>query len=243
VHYYTPPNMPALAQLTFKPGCELQYPYTLPSSLNADLLWLIRWYFRVESEPRSNWSGFMQDVTVGEHPPCADIRLLPVIDMNPGDRSCILSTLLFIVNQAKLLNLETPCVTFDQPLWLKAIEVVQSESLNIVCRLGMFHMIMSFLGSIGVVMCGSGLVDALECCYGPNTVAQMMSGKVARAIRAHLLADSALHVLLLRLLFDVDDDDDDDDKTVSLTTVDVDALRGAYDNMVASKCVLNKSPE
>jgi hypothetical protein len=48
--------------------------------------------------PRPNWSGFMQDVTSGSgtHPPVADIRMLPIIDMNPGDKSCILSTLSFI---------------------------------------------------------------------------------------------------------------------------------------------------
>ena len=80
--------------------------------------------------------------------------------------------------------------------------MVQLESLDIVYRLGMFHMIMSFLGSIGVVMCGSGLADALQCCYGPNTVAQMMTGRaVARAIPCPL---TGLHALLLNLLFDVD---------------------------------------
>ena len=75
-----------------------------------------------------------------------DIRLLRIIDMNPSDRSCILSALLFIIDQGKLLNMETPCVTFDQPRWIKAIEVTKAEFLNVVCRLGVFHLIMSFLG-------------------------------------------------------------------------------------------------
>ena len=56
------------------------------------------WYFRGESEPRPNWCEFMQDVTSGSHLPASDIRLLPMIDMNPSDRSCILSTLLFIID-------------------------------------------------------------------------------------------------------------------------------------------------
>ena len=36
---------------------------------------------------------------------------------------------------------------------------------------------MSFVGSIGSVMKGSGLEEALETVYGPNAVTQMMSGK------------------------------------------------------------------
>jgi hypothetical protein len=60
--------------------------------------------------------------------------------------------------------------------------------MNIVCRLGAFHIVMSFLGSIGSLMAGTGLSDVLENCYGPNTVSQMLAGKsVARAVRGHFL--------------------------------------------------------
>jgi len=117
----------------------------------------------------------MPNVVLGEHPSPADIHFLPIVDMNPSDKSCVLSTLLFIVNQAKLLNIEMPCVTFDQPLWIKAVKVVDSEALNIVCGLEVFHMTMSLLGSIGNVM--SGLYEALKICYGPQAVSQIMSGK------------------------------------------------------------------
>ena len=67
-----------------------------------------------------------------------------------------------------------------------------------VCRLGVFHFIASFSGSVGIVMSGSGLAEALECCYGPNTDVQMTHGKaVARSIRGHFVVDSALWILLL----------------------------------------------
>ena len=72
--------------------------YVLPDAVNDDLLCHIGWYFRGESEPRPNWCGFMQDVTSGSHLPASDIRLLSMIDMNPSDRSCILSTLLFTID-------------------------------------------------------------------------------------------------------------------------------------------------
>ena len=119
-----------------------------------------------DSNPRWNRSRFMQTVTTGESLHCTDIQVLPIIDLNPNDLSCIYSTLTFISTQAKLLNIEIPCITFDQTLWLKAVDIVNTERLNVVCRLVPFHTMMSFLGSIGTVMGGSGLVGALECCYG-----------------------------------------------------------------------------
>jgi len=55
---------------------------------------------------------------------------------------------------------------------------------------------MSFLRSIGELMAGSGLTDVFECCYGPNTVKHMISGKaVARAI----VIESALAMAIILL--------------------------------------------
>ena len=47
--------------------------------------------------------------------------------------------------------------TFDQPLWIKATEIVNVKKLPIVLILGGFHMLMSFAGSIGTLMGSSGL--------------------------------------------------------------------------------------
>ena len=161
IHHYNSPNIPPMSLLKFDPLPDIQSPYISPPSVKLELVWKVSHVFRGESNPIANWSGFMQDLTTGEHLPPGDIRMLPIIDMDPGDRTCIFSTLLFIIDQAKKLNICTPCVTFDQPLWLKATEVAKSESLNIVIRMGVFHMIMSFLGSIGTVMSGAGLSDGI----------------------------------------------------------------------------------
>ena len=95
-------------------------------------------------------------------PPKSEVLFLPIIDLNPSDESCIYSTLVYVEHQARKLNIPTPCITFDQPLWLKAVEIITTKSMNIVCRLGGFHTMMSFLGSIGSMMKGSGLEGALE---------------------------------------------------------------------------------
>ena len=129
--------------------------------------------------------------------------MLPIIDLDPTDMNCIYSTLLFITNQATSLHVDTPVVTFDQPLWLKATEIVQILDLEIVLILGGFHMMMSFAGSIGTLMNGSGLDAVLKTSYGPNSVKQMLSGKsIAMFLRGNFLTESALMSKLMSLFFD-----------------------------------------
>jgi len=56
---------------------------------------------------------------------------------------------------------------------------------------------MSFLGSTGHLMKGSGIEDVLQLIYVSNTVGHIMSGKaVSRAVRGHFIVDASLHSLL-----------------------------------------------
>ena len=66
IHYFAPPNISALSKIHFQPVQKLCYPYTQAAVMNFDLLWHVGWYFRGESEPRPMWSGFMQNVMVGD---------------------------------------------------------------------------------------------------------------------------------------------------------------------------------
>ena len=96
-------------------------------------------------------------------------------------------------DQTRKLCLPTPCVTFDQPLYIKAVDVVAASDLDVVCRLGTFHTIMSFLGSIAYLMHASALEEVLSVMYGSNTVQHVLSGKAhARALRVHFLVHGAL---------------------------------------------------
>ena len=125
------------------------------------------------------------------------ITFLPIIDLNPNDESCIYSTLLFVTEQAKRMRVHVPCVTFDQPLWLKACGIIEEAGLDIVARLDGFHTLMSYVGAIGKVMKGSGIEELFNEVYAENTVQQIISGKaVSRALRAQLLAESALISIL-----------------------------------------------
>ena len=89
----------------------------------------------------------------------SDVLFLPIIDLPPTDLTCIYSTLLFIQDQAKKMNISTPCVTFDQPLWYKASGIIAKKKLNIICNRGGFHTLMSFLGAVGDMMSGSGIEE------------------------------------------------------------------------------------
>ena len=60
-------------------------------------------------------------------------------------------------------------------------------------RLGGFHTLMSFLGSIGFVMEGSGLKEAFNQIFAENSAEKALIGHVfSRAVRGHSLIQIAL---------------------------------------------------
>ena len=64
---------------------ELEVPYVLPGSFDSALLWHSTWSFCSCDDLRPSWTGFMQDVSTGTHPPPSDITMLPIIDLNPSE--------------------------------------------------------------------------------------------------------------------------------------------------------------
>ena len=169
--------------------------------LQSEAFWHSSWHFSSTLKSRLLWSGFMQQMFRSSndvHYNKSDVILLPIIDLQPTNLTCIYSTLLFIQRQADQLNINTPVVTFDQTLRYKTQGIMADKGLNIVCRLGGFHTLMSFMGSIGYMMGGSGLEEVWSQVYAENTVPHLMSGKAySRALRGHVLVHSALHNLLL----------------------------------------------
>lgn len=106
---------------------------------------------------------------------------------------------MYITDEVKRLNIHETSLTFDQPLYVKAEEIVTAEKLDvIIVRLGGFHTLMSVVGSAFHLMKGSGIESALNCIYGTNAIVHIMSGKaIARALRAIHLTDAALTYKLL----------------------------------------------
>ncbi len=150
----------------------------------------------------------MQFVHEGDHPDKSSVILLPMIDMKSNDITCIYSTLKFIAEHAHH-HWVTPTITFDQPLWWKALTVIQSEPIDsdmhkMVLRLGGFHAQMNFHVCIRHLMTGSGLQELLELIYAPKAVEKILAGQaVARATRRHFIVDVVLNAMLLSNLFGV----------------------------------------
>ena len=96
-----------------------------------------------------------------------------------------------------------PIITFDQPLYWKASEIIANAPDNshlkeIVLLLGCFHTLMNFLGAVGYLMNGTGLKDILQVIYGENAVQHVLTGKaVQRAIRGHLLVNKRLGQMIV----------------------------------------------
>ena len=157
---------------------------------------------------RPSWSGTMQMVHEGPHPGPSTVLFLPMINLDPTNVDCIYSTLQFISEHAARYDV-TPVITFDQPLWWKALHIIlslpaESPLRGIILRLGGFHTLMSYLGSIGCIMEDSGIRHVLQLGYAQSTVDHMLSGKAyARAVRGHLLVAATLHKMLISRALDL----------------------------------------
>ena len=137
-----------------------------------------------------------------KHPRKSSVTFLPMVDMYPGDKTCILSTLKYLCNLARKNHVPV-VITFDQPLYWKASEIQHSSHTNshlrdIVLLLGSFHTLMNFLGAVGGLMDRSGLGSILEEIYGKNAVVHILSGKaVQRALCGHILVDKCLNQIIV----------------------------------------------
>ena len=192
---------------------------------------------------RPMWAGYMHMLLKGTYPGESEVVFMPMIDMNPSDPTCIYSTMLFVCQQSAKYKC-TPVLTFDQPLWWKAFTIVHNEPVGsplkcMMLRLGGFHIQMSFLGSIGNLMSGSGLAEVLQVIFAENTVPHLMSGKaVSRAVRGHLIMDSALNALLLSKAYDIDPlpSNNDFDQDEAMPDSDLSDVIGVRDMIKTSLC-------
>ncbi|KAJ8891390.1 hypothetical protein PR048_010906 [Dryococelus australis] len=151
-------------------------PTSARTALGLDALWMCGSWLKLL--PCPSWSGFISNVHSREY------RLQHICYPEQWDKyrkSCCM-------------------VTFDQPLYVKAYEMIlaadkDSALSHVVVWLGGFHLLLSFMGAVGHLMAGSGLEI-----YGRHVV-HMTSGRAySRGLRAHLLTQHALATLLLESL-------------------------------------------
>ena len=89
-----------------------------------------------------------------------------------------------------------PIVTFDLPIWLKAVDIIKQANLNVINRLGGFHQLKSYLGLMGNIMQNSGLLDWMQLIYPGSTTANHN-----KAISAPLLINAVIYQHIMKLAF------------------------------------------
>ncbi|KAJ8881758.1 hypothetical protein PR048_018244 [Dryococelus australis] len=79
-----------------------------------------------------------------------------------------------------------------------AAYVLLSSTRCVTLRLGGFHLLVSFMGSIGFIMSGSGIEELWMQVYAKSSVTHSISGHAfSRAVRAHMLISQALITMIL----------------------------------------------
>ncbi|ELT98633.1 hypothetical protein CAPTEDRAFT_215085 [Capitella teleta] len=164
-------------------------------SFALDQLWMASMILPVANLGAASptWGGFMQLASKGENYERTRIEILPFINRQPTNPSSIYTALNFAREQSSLHGMETCFVTFDQPLYAKAIEIVASDEIlqGVVVRLDGFHLLMSFRSSwlyhgrqwtrssMGISLCPSisGAYDDRSCiCPRPSSSSADLSG-------------------------------------------------------------------
>ena len=87
----------------------------------------------------------------------------PIIDSNPNDYSAITTALLRCIQLEKT---NYTVITFDLPIWLKAVDLILSQRMPIIPRLGGFHggfhLLKSCFATFDVIFADSGLHDIIK---------------------------------------------------------------------------------
>lgn len=113
------------------------------------------------------------------------------INAPPRDYSTLYTAL---DNAARIVlkeGMKTCIITFDCPLCIKARDIVEStvfDEVQMVVRLGGFHLLMSYLGFIGKMMESSGIKDTLSLIYAEGSVDKILNGHSYASMSPHQLA-------------------------------------------------------
>lgn len=165
-----------------------------------NILWM---YFKyVRENEFLGWNGFMCMMTsCRENYEVSVVNFLPFINASPSDYNTLFTALQNAAAIVSKEGMKTLIVTFDQPLYIKARDIVEAtffDQIVVIVRLGGFHLLMSFMGCIGQIMAGSGIKEILSLIYAEGSVDKMLNGhSYARAVRAHIILQQVLSIIIM----------------------------------------------
>ena len=164
------PKKAGLDSMTFQPLDKLSEHFSeIPAETHlVDSVWASGWIIKDRNEnfSHANWSGWMKSIHKTASKEVSQVEYMPIIDGDPNNNSTIYTFLLQC-----LKTTSHPVVTFDLPIWLKAVDIIKSKQLSIIPRLGGFHLLQSFLGCFDSIFADSGLHELVQLIYPCPTVA------------------------------------------------------------------------
>ena len=199
---FTNRNQIGINATTFLPIAKLSSSLVpdQPLLTPGDTHWAAGWVIKAHNLefPHSNWNGWMKRIHANDAKQSTQIDFLPITEGDPNDLNTIFTTLKECVRLAGIA-----VVTFDLPIWLKAMNIIKQANLPVIPRLGGFHLLKSYLGSIGNIMQDSGLLEVIQLIYpGSMTANHIMDGGCFdKAIRTHLLIDVAIYQHIMKFAF------------------------------------------
>ena len=124
-------------------------PSGLKSYVRIDDMWLAS-FFVTEIGSCPSWSDFNQTICQGKFE-TSKIDILPFVNYDPTQPDTLYSALSFVQDCTRKYKLGAVPVTFDQPLYIKAAEIVASfPDLTGVCcqarRLSLYYVLFGLLG-------------------------------------------------------------------------------------------------
>ena len=122
---YVLPKTAALKQTILKPVKPEKFQRCF-----VNLLWACAHLF---PERCSSWAGYMSTLNNAKPLSKSIITMLPIINLPATDMTALHSLLFFVNEQSKKQSLPMPTITFDQPLYLKAYEIVSTKKNGFVC--------------------------------------------------------------------------------------------------------------
>ena len=124
-----------MTNITFLPIDQLSSSITQgkPSLCPGDVLWAAGWVIKAHDSEfqHANWNGWMKRIHAKDTKQPTQIDFLPVIQGDPNDHRTIFTTL---KESVWLSKGNIGIVTFDLPIWLKAVDIIEQENLPIIPR-------------------------------------------------------------------------------------------------------------
>ena len=185
-HYFDGNKNPVPPLLQIHEGLPIELVRKKNDSVNTalehDLSWLVNVIQNVScGKLPTEWAGHMTRKAKDKESdlgPATNFLFGPLIDAPPSNPDTVLTALMYIEQFLTQHNQRHLHISADMQLYKIVMQIKWSYPdrwQHLIARPGGMHIMMSFIGCIGTLMCSSGLEDILEVAF--KGVPNMLLGK------------------------------------------------------------------